>query len=94
MVANSYLTNYSEYTQSDVVELLASGFTGMIKSWWDKYLTEESRENIKSATQLDENNLPIFDKNIRMKKPNGVNTLICTIIKYFIMIPILEYMTN
>ena len=32
MVVNSYLTNYSEYTQSDIVELLAFGFTRMIKS--------------------------------------------------------------
>ena len=84
MVANSYLTNYTDYTQSDVVELLASSVTGMLKSWWDKYLTEESRENIKNAVQLNKNNLPIFVKNIRMKKLDRVNILIYTIIKYFI----------
>ena len=87
MVANSYLTNYTYYVQSDVVDLLASGFTGILKSWWDKYLNEESRKRIQNAIQVDENNLPIFDENIGTEKSNEVNTLIYTIIKYVIRTP-------
>ncbi|KAF7140837.1 hypothetical protein RHSIM_Rhsim06G0093100 [Rhododendron simsii] len=36
----------------------------MLKAWWDKYLTNESREEIKHVVQIDENGLPIFDNEI------------------------------
>ena len=46
IVANSYLSNYPDYTQPEIVSLLTSDFTGMLKSWWDKYLTQDMREDI------------------------------------------------
>ena len=49
MVANSYLSNYHDYSQPEIVSLLTSGFTGMLKSWWDKYLTPDTRESIQHA---------------------------------------------
>jgi hypothetical protein len=48
MVANSYLNN-NYATTPDIVDNLTLGFVGTLKSWWEKYLTEESREEIKHA---------------------------------------------
>ena len=61
MVANSYFSNYPDYTQPKIATLITFGFTGMLKSWWEKYLTEDQRESILHANQKDENDLPIFD---------------------------------
>ena len=49
MVANSYLSNYPDYTQPEIVSLLTSGFIGMLKSWWDRYLTFDAHESIQHA---------------------------------------------
>ncbi|KAI8530050.1 hypothetical protein RHMOL_Rhmol11G0024500 [Rhododendron molle] len=81
MVANSYLSN-TNLNQPKIVELLTFGFTGVLKAWWNKYLDTESREQIIHAIQTDENNLPIFENERAV--PDGVNTLIYTVIKYFI----------
>ena len=43
MVANSYITNHS-FRQSEIVPLLETGFTGTLRSWWDKHLTNESKQ--------------------------------------------------
>jgi hypothetical protein len=43
MVANAYDTNQN-LSQSEIVDLLATGFSGTLRSWWDKDLTEETRE--------------------------------------------------
>ncbi|CAL9014719.1 unnamed protein product, partial [Prunus brigantina] len=53
MVANSYITNHS-LRQSEIVPLLETGFTGTLRSWWDKHLTDESRNNIIHAVKLNE----------------------------------------
>ena len=50
-------------------------FTGVLRSWWDKYLNETTRQEIQNAN---------FDENMGIGKPDGINTLIYTIIKYFI----------
>ncbi|KAI8572072.1 hypothetical protein RHMOL_Rhmol01G0170300 [Rhododendron molle] len=81
MVANSYLSN-TNLNQPQIVELLTSGFTGVLKAWWDKYLDTESREQIIHAVQTDENGIPIFENEHGVH--DGVNTLIYTIIKHFI----------
>ena len=43
-----------------------------------------SKENIKNAVQKDEEENPIFDECIGRGVPDGVNTLIYTIMKHFV----------
>ena len=87
MVSNSYLSNYPDYSQPKIVSLITSGFTSMLKSWWEKYLTEDQRESIIHAHQTDDNGLPIFDENIGCCQPDGINALIYTIVRHFIGTP-------
>jgi hypothetical protein len=48
MVPNNYMTNH-QLTHQEIVELLVTGFSGKLKSWWDKHLIEESKELIKKC---------------------------------------------
>ena len=82
MVANNYLNESRPYTE--VIELITLGFTGKFLQWWTNCLTEESREDIKNAIQKYEEGTPIFDKRIGRGIPDGVNTLIYTIMKHFV----------
>ena len=70
-----------------IYELLILSFTGKFLSWWNHYLTEESKEEIKSAVQKDKDGHPTFDKIIGEGGPDGVNTLIYTITRHFIGTP-------
>jgi hypothetical protein len=79
MVANSYMTNH-QLNHIEIIDLLATGFSGKLKSWWEKHLTEESRELIKNSIKRDEEGNPLFDERIGMGIPDGVNTLVFTII--------------
>ena len=81
MVANNYLNEGLSHTV--VIELMSLGFTGKLLQWWNS-LTEESKEDIKHAVQKDEEGTPIFDERIGKGVPDGVNTLIYTIMKHFI----------
>ncbi|KAI8563669.1 hypothetical protein RHMOL_Rhmol03G0127200 [Rhododendron molle] len=86
MAANSYLSN-TDLDQAQIVDLLTSGFTGMLKAWWDKYLTSINRQEIKHAIQTDNSGVPIFDHEMGTVDRvilDGVNTLIYTIIKHFV----------
>lgn len=47
MVANNNLNN--GLTHAEVIDLLVIGFKGKLLSWWDKYLTGVSREQIRSV---------------------------------------------
>ena len=85
MVANNYLNE--NHPQTKVVELLVLGFTGKLLSWWNHYLTEESKEEIKSVVQKDEEGRLIFDETLGRGVPDGVNTLIYTITRHFIGTP-------
>ena len=60
MVANNYVNEGCSHTE--VIELLALGFTGKLLQWWNNCLTEESKEDIKYAIQKDEEGLLIFDE--------------------------------
>jgi hypothetical protein len=86
MVANAYITNQS-LSHSEIVDLLTTGFSGTRWNWWDKHLTEDSREKIRKAIKKDEEGFPIFDEQIDTGEPDGVNTLIYTIIKLFVGTP-------
>ena len=81
MVANNYVNEGRSHTE--VIELLALGFTGKLLQWWNNCLTEESKEDIKHV-QKDEEGLPIFDESRGKGIPDGVNILIYTIMKHFI----------
>ena len=87
MVANSYISKFNNLSQSDIVELLASGFTGILRSWWEKHLTEDIRVSIIHAIQRDDDGNPIFNEELGVGAPDGVNTLIFTIIKHFVGTP-------
>ena len=63
--------------------MMALGFTGKLQQWWNNCLTEESKEDIKYAIQKDEEGNPIINE-IEQGIPDGVNTLIYTIMKHFI----------
>ncbi|KAL0004123.1 hypothetical protein SO802_011684 [Lithocarpus litseifolius] len=86
MVGTAYLNNHS-YGHSEIVELLVTGFTGTLRGWWDSYFTEESRDSIKSAVKKDDEGFPIFNENQGRGIPDGVNTLIYTILKHFVGTP-------
>ena len=86
MIANAYDTNLS-LSHSKIVDLLTTGFFGTLRNWQDKHLTKETREDIRKAVKKNEEGLPIFDETIGRGVPNGVNTLIYTIIKHFVGTP-------
>ena len=67
--------------------MLVTGFSGTLRGWWDSYITKESRESIKHAVKKNDEGLPIFDESIGHGVPNGVNTLIYTILKHFVGTP-------
>ena len=82
MVANNYLNDGLQNTE--VIELMILGFTGKLLDWWNNYLIEESKEDIKHVVQKDEDENLIFDECIGRGVPDGVNTLIYTIMKHFV----------
>ncbi|KAG7958992.1 hypothetical protein I3843_10G049000 [Carya illinoinensis] len=103
MVAIAYYNN--KLSQTDIVDILTSGFSGMLRTWWDKHLTTEARETIRSAIRKDEDGLPVVDTKGNRREgiegsPDGVNTLIYTIVKHFVGTPsnitnrISDYLNN
>ena len=86
MVGIAYQNNH-DFDQPEIVDLLATGFSGTLHGWWDSYLTEESKDSIKHAVKKNDEGLPIFDDRIGRGVPDGVNTLIYTIIKHFVGTP-------
>jgi hypothetical protein len=86
MVANVYDTNQN-LSQAEIVDLLATGFSGTLRNWWDKHLTEETREGIRKAIKKGDDGFPIFNEKIGMEEPDSVNTLIFTIVKHFVGTP-------
>ena len=86
MVGIAYQNNH-DLDQPKIVNLLVSGFFGTLRRWWDSYLTEESKDSIKHAVKKNDEGLPIFDESIGRGIPDGVNTLIYTILKHFVSTP-------
>ena len=83
MVGIAYQNNH-ELDQPEIVNLLVTGFSDTLYGWWDSYLTEESKYSIKHAVKKNDEGFPIFDESISCGIPDGVNTLIYTILKYFV----------
>ena len=80
MVANSYLQIHN-YSQPEIVDLLALGFTGTLHNQWTKHLSKASKDHIRYALKINEDNENITDEY------DCVNTLLVTIIKHFIGTP-------
>ena len=60
IVSNAYITNHNlDYVE--IVDLLTICFSGALRGWYEKYLTEESRESIKKVVKKVDDGLPIFD---------------------------------
>ena len=99
MVANAYITNHN-VDHVEIGNLLTTGFLGILRGWWEKFLIEESRESIKKAVKKDDDGLPIFYERIGQGILDRVNTLIYTIIKHFFGTPsnisscISDYLNN
>ena len=77
------MTNYS-ISQPEIVELFVTCFSGMLKTWWEKHLALEAQDQIVHSVQQDDEGNPIFDERIGRGIPDGVNTLLYTIVKHFI----------
>ena len=86
MVGIAYVNNHNS-DHLEILDLLATSFSSTLHRWWDSYLTEDSKESIKHAVKKNDEGLPIFYESIGRGIPNGVNTLIYTIIKYFVGTP-------
>ena len=82
MVGIAYQNNH-DLDQPEIVNLLVTGFFDTLRGWWDSYLTEESRDSIKHVVKKNDEGFPIFDESIGRGIPNGVSTLIYTILKHF-----------
>ena len=99
MVGITYMNNHN-LDHLEIVDLLVTGFSGTLRGWWDSYLTEDSRESIKIAVKKNDERFPIFDESIGRGIPDGVNTLIYTILKHFVGTPsnvssrISDYLNN
>ena len=75
IVSNAYITNHNlDYVE--IVDLLTIGFSGTLRGWQEKYLTEEFRESIKKAIKKVDDGLPIFHERIDQGILDGVNTII------------------
>ena len=98
-VGIAYQNNH-DLDQPKIVNLLVIGFSGTLHGWWDSYLIEESRDSIKHAIKKNDEGLPIFDESIGRGIPDGVNTLIYTILKHFVGTPsnissrVFDYLNN
>ena len=79
-----YIQTHHNLDHAKIVDLFTTGFSRTLHGYWEKYLTKESRESIKKAVKKDENRLSIFNERVGQDISDGVNTLIYTIIKYFV----------
>ena len=63
MVKIACLNNHN-LDHSEIVDLLVIGFSGILRGWWDSYLSEDSRESIKHVVKKNAEGLPIFDESV------------------------------
>ena len=82
----AYMNNYN-LDHPKIVDLLVTGFSGTLRGWWDSYFTKDSRESIKSTIKKNDEGLLIFYESIGQGIPDGVNTIIYTILKHFVGTP-------
>ena len=84
MAANAYRIKINN-SNFHAVDALVIGFTGLLKGWWDHYLSQNDREYILNAkkTIIKEEGTPI-----QSYEEDVVNTLIFAITKHFIGDPV------
>jgi hypothetical protein len=91
------MTNH-DVSNYDIVELLATGFSGTLNSWWDKHLTQDAKTQIKTAVKTNDDGTPVLTNGKQLL--GGVNTLIYTNVKHFVGTPsnitsrISDYLNN
>ena len=99
MVGIAYVNNHN-LDHPEIVNLLVTSFFGTLCGWWDLYFTEDSKESIKHAVKKKDEGLHIFYESVGRGIPDGVNTLIYTILKHFTGTPsnissrISDYLNN
>ena len=66
-------TTYSTKRATDLqaFDLLTSGFTGILKNWWENYIQEDERNKIRTHTNS-------------QGQPDNIKTLICAIVTNFL----------
>ena len=84
MIANAYRIKTSN-SNFHVVDALVIGFTGLLKGWWDHYLSQNDREYILNAKKTI---IKEEGTSIQTYEEDVVNTLIFAITKYFIRDPV------
>ena len=84
MVANAYRIKTSNY-DFHAAGALVIGFIGLLKGWWDHYLSQNDREYILNAKKI-----IIKEEGISIQsyEEDVVNTLIFAITKHFIGDPV------
>ncbi|XP_043725526.1 uncharacterized protein LOC122672090 [Telopea speciosissima] len=80
MVANAY--RIKETSDQAIADLLASGFTGQLKGWWDYVLTTNQKTEILTTVQTTKDRVIILEDGRVVE--DAVNTLIYNITKYFL----------
>ena len=73
MATNAYKTQTS-ISDKAITELLTAGFSGLLKGWWDYYLTENQRNQIFNSVEVGEDGDHILEKGQAIQ--NTVSTLI------------------
>ena len=68
-------------TAFDRVGALVIGFTGLLKGWWDHYLSQNDREYILNAKKII---IKEEGTSVQSYEKDAVNTLIFAITKHFI----------
>ena len=63
MVGIAYVNNHN-LDPPEIVDLLVTGFSSTLRGWWNSYLTEDSRESIKTVVKKNDEGFFIFDESI------------------------------
>lgn len=84
MAANAYRIKTSN-SDFHVIGALVIGFTGLLKGWWDHYLSQNDREYILNAKKTI---IKEEGTSVQTYEEDAVNTLIFAITKHFIGNPV------
>ena len=80
LLTNVY--NNHEKLDHQIAHLIVTGFTGLLKCWWDHYLNNDDRNKILTIVKREIDGSVIMTN--RQPSQDAVNTLIFTITKHFV----------
>ena len=83
MVCTAYQAAHENSTDEAITNIIISGFSGQLKGWWDRYISDEDKSRIMGAVKTDDHGELILDSNGEII-PDAVSTLIFTIAQHFI----------